>query len=91
MNKNDIYKIARSQVKPQKVVSYNPETDKALLLCGHERYAPRHGIAPKKLLCAQCISIKIEAVEQPRALDATTGGVEKALGDLWHHLLPNEY
>lgn len=60
----DIYKIARSQVKPQKVMSYNPASDKALLECGHERYPPRQGVAPKKLLCATCITQKIQAVEQ---------------------------
>lgn len=64
MTENEIYAIARSQVKPQKVVSYDPKTDRAVLPCGHWRYAPRKGVAPKKLLCADCIREKMKAAEQ---------------------------
>ena len=70
MTSNEVYESARSQVKPQKVVSYDPKTDRAVLPCGHWRYSPRKGIAPKKLLCARCIEEKMYAAEQGLHTDA---------------------
>lgn len=61
-------------------------------------FIPQHRGNP--IECAKCkkeFHIKIElvpvveAVEQQRAADASAGGAEQALADLWHHLLPDEY